>query len=127
MRSEAGVPRGPVLLACEKCEQRLAKEGRFRQIAQMQQALDAIADEAQANGSGLRILPVGCLDICPRGAMAVARSAERGRGPAETFIVRTPEDLKAVCAGMLIDAVKASVPDADLSGVDEGRSSPITR
>ena len=88
---------GPVLLVCEKCEQRLAKEGRFRQIAQLQRAMGEVAASAEATGTGLTILPVSCLEVCPRGAMALALGAPRGRGPARMMVVRTAEDLREVC------------------------------
>lgn len=110
-------PRGPVLLACEKCEQRLAKEGRFRQIAQLGQAMDDVAADAVVSGSGLTILPVSCLDVCPRGAMAVAMSAPRGRGPARTMIVRTVEELRAVCDD-LVQSHRAMGADANSSSPD---------
>ena len=105
---------GPVLLACEKCEQRLAKEGRFRQIAQFQQAMTDIAANAEANGTGLTILPVSCLDVCPRGAMAVAISAPRGRGPARTMVVRTAEELREVCDD-LVQSHLGSSADAPIA------------
>lgn len=110
-------PRGPVLLACEKCEQRLAKEGRFRQIAQLGQAMDEVAADAVVSGSGLTILPVSCLDVCPRGAMAVAMSAPRGRGPARTMIVRTVEELREVCDD-LVQSHRAMGADANSSSPD---------
>ena len=127
LRPEGAAPRGPVLLACEKCEHRLAKEGRFRQIMQMQQAFDSIADEAQANGSGLRIFPVSCLDVCPRGAMAVARAAERGRGPAETMIVRTPNELREICEAMTSDGAEPEPSSDWQAAVDEANPSSTLR
>ena len=120
LRSRRNEAPGLVLLACEKCERRLAKEGRFRQITQLQQALDAIATEAQANGSGLQILSVPCMDVCPRGAMAVAS----GDTPDEVLIVRSPEDLRLACA-MVVDSAAGAL--AGEQGVNEGVPSSDAR
>lgn len=94
-------PSGPVLLVCQECEHRLAKEGRFRQASKLREAVDVCAFNAHASGSTLQLLSVSCLDVCPLGAMAVAKGAVRGRGPAETMVVRTPEELNAICDAMM--------------------------
>ena len=99
--ADGGAPRGPVLLVCEKCEHRLAKEGMFRQAQRVREAIAVCQDEVQASGSGLRILPVSCLDVCPRGAMAIAVGAPNGRGPAQTMVVRDANELRAVCDQMI--------------------------
>ena len=95
------MPRGPVLLVCEKCEHRLAKEGMFRQAQRVREAIAVCQDEVQASGSSLRILPVSCLDVCPRGAMAIAAGAPNGRGPAHTMVVRDAAELRAQCERMV--------------------------
>ena len=66
--------------------------------------MGSCAAEAKAKESGLQILPVSCLDVCPRGAVAVALGATRGRGPAETMVIRTPEEFQAVCDRMVATA-----------------------
>ncbi len=118
-RAGRDAPRGPVLLACETCEARLAKEGRFRQIGQLRQALDTLGAEAHASESGLQILPVACLDVCPRGAMAVAIGATRGRGPAEILVVRTPDELKSICAGLTTTYAVPALIATDLAREDQ--------
>ena len=104
------VPRVPVLLVCEKCEHRLAKEGMFRQAQRVRHAIAVCQDEAQASGSELRILPVSCLDVCPRGAMAIATGAPGGRGPAHTMVVRDVAELRAACE-RLVDTATPAVAD----------------
>lgn len=71
------------------------------------------------NDSGLRILPVSCLDVCPRGAMAVAVGAQRGRGPAEIVVVRTPDELRDVCAAMVEDAKAELRVSLDGAGMEK--------
>lgn len=94
-------PSGPVLLVCQECEHRLAKEGRFRQASKLREAVEECALNAHSSGSTLQLLSVSCLDVCPRGAMAVTKGAVRGRYPAEPMVVRTPEELHAICDAMM--------------------------
>ena len=122
LRGGRGDSQGPVLLACEKCERRLAKEGRFRQIAQLQGALDAIATEAQATGSGLQILQVPCMDVCPKGAMAVASGADAE----DVRLVRTPADLQVVCEELLESAaLRESRTRGAVKGMPSNGAPPI--
>ena len=102
-RRGGGAPRGPVLLVCEKCEHRLAKDGMFRQAQRVSEAIAVCQDEVRASPSGLRMLPVSCLDVCPRGAMAVGMGAPNGRGPAQTVVVRNAAELRAVCDQMMME------------------------
>lgn len=124
-RPASGGAAGPVLLACDKCEQRLAKEGRFRQIAQLQQAMAEVAAEAET--LGLTILPVSCLDVCPRGAMAIAMSAPRGRGPARTMVVRTALELHGVCKDLVEEHAKLAVGVDAASGTTNDRLTSLTQ
>ena len=90
-----------VLLVCSKCEQRLLKDGRFRQAGELREEFGV------AEAAGLQVLRVECLDVCPEGAVAVCTGARPGTG-AETHVVRTRDDVRAVSEASLVEGLSAA-------------------
>ena len=83
--------KGPVLLACGKCQKKLT--GTLRKVKK--------SLKRQA-GNDLRVLQVGCMKLCPKGGVVVCTQEQVSRGVCS--IVWSAKDLSQLAAGRLADA-----------------------
>ncbi len=89
--------RGPLLLACAKCQRKLKHEpgDDVRALARLKKSL---RKRSRKTSAGIRLLVVQtpCLRVCPRNGVAVVTQAQAGRGACS--ILRLERDIDLLLA-----------------------------
>jgi hypothetical protein len=80
-----------LVLLCKKCD--VARGGPDAREVRKQ------IKRTLGKSKQLRVLPVGCLDVCPRGALTVCISDARN-GTVDLRLVRSREDVALLCADL---------------------------
>ena len=80
--------KGPLLLACSKCERKLRKDG--HPLARLRKLLKKRGKKLGLEQK-LLVVQTPCLRVCPRGGVTVCTQAQVGRG--ECSILRQPGDV----------------------------------
>ncbi len=83
--------KGPLLLACGKCQKKMT--GTLRKVKKFLK---------KRAGSDLRVLQVGCMKLCPKGGVVVCTQGQVSRGTCS--IVWSGKDLSRLAADPLADA-----------------------
>ena len=85
---------GPTLLACRKCQKKLKKAGVLKALAKLAKTLRKRERRGGAEGRGgvawPHVVNVGCMDLCPKGGVAVCKPGEMGD---RLYVVRAVEDV----------------------------------
>ena len=84
---------GQVLLVCRKCQKKL--KGERTAAAKLKKSLKRIG-RRDPDPVHFHLIAVGCMKLCPRGAVAVCSQAGMRQAPAGLSIVRTKEDVLAL-------------------------------
>ena len=77
---------------CEKCERRLRKDGRNRDIPRLKRVLQACATTSD-QPIALRVLEVPCMNVCPEGGVTACTGGQATGQPARLSVIRTPDDV----------------------------------
>jgi predicted metal-binding protein len=89
--------RGPLLLACGRCQRKLKPEAGddVRALARLKKSL---RKRSRKTGAGIELLVVQtpCLRVCPRNGVAVVTQAQSGRGACS--ILRSKNDIDLLLA-----------------------------
>jgi predicted metal-binding protein len=82
---------GPTLLACRKCQKKLKKAGVLKPLAKLGKTMRKRARKGAAGGeAALHVVDVGCMDLCPKGGVAVCKPGVMGD---RLYVVRSVEDV----------------------------------
>jgi hypothetical protein len=90
LRSYKGLwnKKGPLLLACRKCQRKLKHEG--HPLAQLRKLLKKRSRKLDFERKPL-VIETPCLKVCPRGGVTICTQAQAGRG--EFSILRHVRDV----------------------------------
>lgn len=77
---------GPTLLACKKCQKKLKKAGGCKRLAKLRKS-------AKKLSPAVHVVDVGCMDLCPKGGVAVCKPESGGD---RLYVVRSVEDVLRV-------------------------------
>jgi predicted metal-binding protein len=80
---------GPVLLICRKCEKKLKKSGAPLKV---KKSLKRLARQ-DPNPHLIQVVPIGCMDLCPKGSVTVCPSHQLTQARPGLIILRTQEDI----------------------------------
>ncbi len=83
--------KGEFVLACGKCQKKVARDGGKGKPLKLKKALKRAAAREQAR---IRLLVVPCLKLCPKGAIAVCTQEQFGRG--ECSMVRSIAEVRVL-------------------------------
>ena len=89
---------GQALLVCGKCERKLKGSDEYKAVAKVKKSLKRLAKRDSAPVA-INVVRVGCMDLCPKGAVAVCTAAGLRKDPVGLSLVRTKEDVRAVYEG----------------------------
>lgn len=81
---------GLLVLACRKCQKKLKKEKRSRELGNLKKAVKLRNGHDQ---NPLHIVNVPCMDLCPKHGVTVCLPS---RSPEQLFILRDEKDLQSL-------------------------------
>ena len=90
--------KGQVLLVCGKCEKKLKRAAEHGHAMKLKKTLKRLVKKDEAPVP-VHVIRVGCMDLCPKGGVAVCTQAELQRAVPGLSVVRTKEDVAALYAG----------------------------
>ena len=86
---------GPALLVCRKCQRKLRHSGERPAASKLKKALKKLA-KADPKQRPVHIIPVGCLKLCPKGAVTVCTGFDLQQTPVSLTLIRTRNDIAAL-------------------------------
>jgi predicted metal-binding protein len=92
LRSYPARWKGPVLLACRKCQKKLGHHDGSAPLRKLKKSLKAIAKD-NGDRQPIHVISVPCLKLCPKGAVTVCTQQELTRTPTQLTLIRSKEDL----------------------------------
>jgi predicted metal-binding protein len=84
--------KGPILLACGKCQKRLKGEGDPEGIVPLKKVLKQVSKEQGSRSP--YVIKVPCLKLCPKDGLVVLTARQVARR--ECSVLRTREDVGAI-------------------------------
>ena len=80
--------KGDLLLACRKCQKKLKGEPGVRALVKLKRTIQRRSQDHL--GTGLHVIQVPCMDLCPKGGVTVCWPAT----PARLAVLRQERDIE---------------------------------